>query len=77
MALRHPEIELHNNPAELGVRHRVRKRKISFTYESLMGFRLGIPSCHFSPLLENLASIFTNILLIVFRASRRFCRFLT
>ncbi|MDQ7036487.1 MAG: transposase [Anaerolineae bacterium] len=30
MALRHPEIELHNNPAELGVRHRVRKRKISF-----------------------------------------------
>lgn len=30
MALHHPEIELHNNPAELGVRHRVRKRKISF-----------------------------------------------
>ena len=29
-ALLHPEIELHNNPAELGVRHRVRKRKISF-----------------------------------------------
>ena len=30
MVLHHPEIELHNNPAELGVRHRVRKRKISF-----------------------------------------------
>lgn len=28
--LHHPEILLHNNPAELGVRHRVRKRKISF-----------------------------------------------
>lgn len=28
--LHHPEIQLHNNPAELGVRHRVRKRKISF-----------------------------------------------
>jgi regulator of replication initiation timing len=28
--LHHPEIPLHNNPAELGVRHRVRKRKISF-----------------------------------------------
>jgi len=30
VVLHHPEIELHNNPAELGVRHRVRKRKISF-----------------------------------------------
>ncbi len=30
MVLHHPEIELHNNPAELAVRHRVRKRKISF-----------------------------------------------
>lgn len=30
MALHHPEIELHNNPAELSVRQRVRKRKISF-----------------------------------------------
>jgi len=30
MVLHHPEIELHNNPAELSVRHRVRKRKISF-----------------------------------------------
>jgi len=28
--LHHPDILLHNNPAELGVRHRVRKRKISF-----------------------------------------------
>ena len=30
MVLEHPEIELHNNPAELSVRQRVRKRKISF-----------------------------------------------
>jgi Transposase IS66 family len=30
MALKHPEIPLHNNPAELAVRQRVRKRKISF-----------------------------------------------
>ena len=28
--LDHPEISLHNNPAELGARQRVRKRKISF-----------------------------------------------
>ena len=30
MVLAHPEIELHNNPAELGARQRVRKRAISF-----------------------------------------------
>lgn len=30
MVLKHPEIPLHNNPAELAVRQRVRKRKISF-----------------------------------------------
>jgi hypothetical protein len=30
MVLRHPEIPLHNNPAELGVRQRVRKRDVSF-----------------------------------------------
>lgn len=30
MVLIHPEIPLHNNPAELGARQRVRKRKISF-----------------------------------------------
>jgi len=28
--LAHPEIPLHNNPAELGARQRVRKRDISF-----------------------------------------------
>jgi hypothetical protein len=28
--LDHPEIPLHNNPAELGARTRVRKRKVSF-----------------------------------------------
>lgn len=30
MVLRHPEIPLHNNPAELGARRRVRKRVVSF-----------------------------------------------
>jgi hypothetical protein len=30
MVLNHPEIPLHNNPAELGARQRVRKRVISF-----------------------------------------------
>jgi hypothetical protein len=30
MVLDHPEIPLHNNPAELGARTRVRKRKVSF-----------------------------------------------
>jgi hypothetical protein len=30
MVLKHPEIPLHNNPAELGARRRGRKRKISF-----------------------------------------------
>lgn len=30
LVLKHPEIPLHNNPAELGVRQRVRKRDVSF-----------------------------------------------
>jgi transposase IS66 family protein len=30
LVLEHPEIPLHNNPAELGVRQRVRKRDVSF-----------------------------------------------
>jgi regulator of replication initiation timing len=30
LALTHPDLPLHNNPAELGARQRVRKRKISF-----------------------------------------------
>ena len=30
LVLSHPEIPLHNNPAELGVRQRVRKRDVSF-----------------------------------------------
>jgi hypothetical protein len=30
MVLSHPEIPLHNNPAELGARARVRKRDVSF-----------------------------------------------
>jgi len=30
LVLKHPELLLHNNPAELGVRQRVRKRDVSF-----------------------------------------------
>jgi hypothetical protein len=30
MVLKYPEIPLHNNPAELGARQRVRKRDVSF-----------------------------------------------
>jgi hypothetical protein len=37
MVLSHPEIPLHNNPAELGARQRVRKRDISFGPRSLDG----------------------------------------
>lgn len=39
MVLRHPEIELHNNPAELGARARVRKRDVSFGPRTAEGAR--------------------------------------
>ncbi len=41
LVLRHPEIPLHNNPAELGVRQRVRKRDVSLaarTHAGLAGW---------------------------------------
>ena len=37
MVLKHPEIPLHNNPAELGARQRVRKRDVSFGPRSPAG----------------------------------------
>lgn len=37
MVLRHPEIPLHNNPAELGARLRVRKRVVSYGNRSKQG----------------------------------------
>src|ERR1019366_6705517 len=37
MVLTHPEIPLHNNPAELGARTRVRKRDVSFGPRSVVG----------------------------------------
>ena len=37
MVLAHPEIPLHNNPAELGARQRVRKRTISFGPRTVEG----------------------------------------
>lgn len=39
MVLRHPEIPLHNNPAELGARARVRKRDVSFGPRTLAGVK--------------------------------------
>jgi glycine cleavage system aminomethyltransferase T len=37
MVLRHPEIPLHNNPAELAARGRVRKRVVSYGPRSVQG----------------------------------------
>ena len=37
MVLIHPEILLHNNPAELGVRQRVRKRDVSLQARTMEG----------------------------------------
>jgi hypothetical protein len=37
--LAHPELPLHNNPAELGARRRVRKRKVSYGPQSEAGVR--------------------------------------
>ncbi len=37
LVLAHPELPLHNNPAELGARQRVRKRDVSFGPRSLAG----------------------------------------
>ena len=39
MALDHPEVPLHNNPAELDARTRVRKRVVSYGPRSLAGAR--------------------------------------
>jgi len=60
-ALAHPEAPLHNNPAELGARHRVRKRDVSFGPRSPAGLhawdvfgtltqtaaKLGVNSAHY------------------------------
>lgn len=61
MVLQHPEIPLHNNPAELGARQRVRKRDVSFgprtsdgknawdTFNTLVGTakKLGVQFFHY------------------------------
>lgn len=61
MVLRHPEILLHNNPAELGARGRVRKRVVSYgprsqqgakawdTFQTLLGTakKLGVNFFHY------------------------------
>ena len=61
MVLRHPEIPLHNNPAELGARGRVRKRVVSYgprsqkgaqawdTFQTILGTakKLGVNFFHY------------------------------
>ena len=42
--LAHPEVPLHNNPAELGARRRVRKRDVSFGPRTATGPAPGTPS---------------------------------
>lgn len=37
LVLQHPELPIHNNPAELGARQRVRKRDVSFSPRTLEG----------------------------------------
>ena len=44
LVLEHPEIPLHNNPAELGARQRVRKRDVSFGPRTPMAPKPGTPS---------------------------------
>lgn len=39
LVLKYPELPLHNNPAELGVRQRVRKRDVSFGPRTQAGVR--------------------------------------
>lgn len=39
LVLKHPELPLHNNPAELGARQRVRKRDVSFGPRTQDGVR--------------------------------------
>ena len=41
MVLEHPEIPLHNNPAELAARQRVRKRDVSFGRHTPDGAKAG------------------------------------
>jgi hypothetical protein len=41
--LKHPELPLHNNPAELGARQRVRKRDVSFGPRTEDGIRAWEP----------------------------------
>ena len=49
MVLSHPEILLHNNPAELGARQRVRKRDVSLQARTKGGIFLGIRFRRLSP----------------------------
>ena len=61
--LDHPELPLHNNPAELAARRRVRKRDVSFgprTPEARRAPRPGTPSNPSPPPLRSLASASTT-----------------
>ncbi|MGJ5674834.1 MAG: hypothetical protein ACR9NN_14660 [Nostochopsis sp.] len=43
--LEHPELPLHNNPAELAARTMVQRRNISYATQTIEGTRLGILLC--------------------------------
>ena len=58
--LDHPEIPLHNNPAELGARRRVRKRVISVGTKKEMAPE-GILLCRWLQQLKSLGSVFFSI----------------
>jgi hypothetical protein len=56
--LQHPEIPLHNNPAELGARQRVRKRDVSLAARTAE----GVAAWHtFQTLVETAKKLRVNI----------------
>jgi hypothetical protein len=62
MVLSHPEILLHNNPAELGARQRVRKRDVSeASHVQLRASGRGIPFRHWWGPPTSSGSMSTNI----------------
>src|SRR5205823_14932528 len=58
LVLQHPELPLHNNPAELGARQRVRKRDVSFGPQSETGRQCWDT---FSSLVETAKKLAVNV----------------
>jgi hypothetical protein len=73
VVLSHPDIPLHNNPAELGVRFRVRKRDVSeASLALLMALLPGIPFKPWLPQPRSLGSISSSICMIAWLISTLF-----